>query len=189
MTGQGREAVDVLLAESFKELARKQPIEKITIKEITDKAGLIRPTFYNHFQDKYELLEWVITAQLLKPLEPLLQNGMVNEALLLLFTSIEREQEFYARACRMEGQNSFREHRKGMCQAGAATHPDGKFRRKSGGAYLADAGADRGVLCPVDVLYADPVGGVRDDDFCEGSALCLQLHDEAFDGRGFQGIL
>lgn len=107
MMGQGREAVDVLLAESFKELARKQPIEKITIKEITDKAGLIRPTFYNHFQDKYELVEWIITAQLLKPLEPLLQNGMVNEALLLLFTSIEREQEFYARACRMEGQNSF----------------------------------------------------------------------------------
>ena len=64
MTGQGREAVDALLAESFKELALRQPIEKITIKEITDKAGLIRPTFYNHFQDKYELLEWIIMTEL-----------------------------------------------------------------------------------------------------------------------------
>ena len=60
MTGQGKSAIDTLLAESFKELALKQPIEKITIKEITDKAGVIRPTFYNHFQDKYELLEWII---------------------------------------------------------------------------------------------------------------------------------
>ena len=57
MTGQGKSAIDTLLAESFKELALKQPIEKITIKEITDKAGVIRPTFYNHFQDKYDLLE------------------------------------------------------------------------------------------------------------------------------------
>ena len=53
MTGQGKSAIDTLLAESFKELALKHPIEKITIKEITDKAGVIRPTFYNHFQDKY----------------------------------------------------------------------------------------------------------------------------------------
>ena len=79
MTGQGKRSIDLLLAESFKELAVKQPIEKITIKEITDKAGVIRPTFYNHFQDKYELLEWIIKAQLLDPIEPLVQNGMVNE--------------------------------------------------------------------------------------------------------------
>ena len=51
--------VDKLLAESFKELVAVTPVEKITIKEITDKAGVIRPTFYNHFQDKYELLEWI----------------------------------------------------------------------------------------------------------------------------------
>ena len=38
MTGQGKSAIDTLLAESFKELALKHPIEKITIKEITDKA-------------------------------------------------------------------------------------------------------------------------------------------------------
>ena len=97
MTGQGKSAIDTLLAESFKELALKQPIEKITIKEITDKAGVIRPTFYNHFQDKYDLLEWIIDKELLEPVEPLIQNGMINEALVLLFSGIEREKEFYRR--------------------------------------------------------------------------------------------
>ena len=58
MNTQGANEIDVLLAESFKKLARTRPIEKITIREITDEAGVIRPTFYNHFQDKYELLEW-----------------------------------------------------------------------------------------------------------------------------------
>jgi probable dihydroxyacetone kinase regulator len=109
MTGQGKGAIDTLLAESFKELALKQPIEKITIKEITDKAGVIRPTFYNHFQDKYELLEWIILEDLLHPMEPLMQNGMVNEALILLFANIEKEKEFYMKACRLEGQNSFQQ--------------------------------------------------------------------------------
>ena len=107
MNGQGKANVDLLLAESFKELTMKQPIEKITIKEITDRAGVIRPTFYNHFQDKYELLEWIIQTQLLNPVEPLIQNGMVNEALILLFANIEKEKEFYIKASRLEGQNSF----------------------------------------------------------------------------------
>lgn len=45
MTVQGKSAIDTLLAESFKELAMQRSIEKITIKEITDKAGLSAPPF------------------------------------------------------------------------------------------------------------------------------------------------
>lgn len=107
MPGQGKGNVDVLLAESFKELVLKRPIEKITIKEITDKAGVIRPTFYNHFQDKYELLEWIIRTDLLDPMRPLIQNGLSDQALLFVFTGIQNEMEFYTRARRLEGQNSF----------------------------------------------------------------------------------
>ena len=47
MTQQGKNAIDLVLAESLIELSAKKPIDKITIKEITDKAGVIRPTFYN----------------------------------------------------------------------------------------------------------------------------------------------
>ena len=57
MNTQSKTDVDQMLAESFKDLALRMPIDKITIKQITDGAGVIRPTFYNHFQDKYELLE------------------------------------------------------------------------------------------------------------------------------------
>lgn len=107
MTGQGKKSVDYLLAESFKELVSKHPIEKITIKEITDKAGVIRPTFYNHFQDKYELLEWIIKTELITPMTPLLHKGMINQALLFFFSNIECDNEFYKKASRLEGQNSF----------------------------------------------------------------------------------
>lgn len=107
MTGQGKASVDTLLAESFKELVQQQPIEKITIKEITDKAGVIRPTFYNHFQDKYELLEWIIRTQLIDPMQMLLENGMFRQAMVLLFTRMINEKAFYMKASHLEGQNSF----------------------------------------------------------------------------------
>ena len=108
MTGQGKNAIDILLAESLKEIATKHPIEKITIKEITDKAGVIRPTFYNHFQDKFELLEWILKKDLLEPVHPLIQNGMISEAMVLLFSNIEKERAFYTREIKLEGPVSFR---------------------------------------------------------------------------------
>ena len=107
MVVQAKNDIDVLLAKSFKELVAKTPIEKITIKQITDKAGVIRPTFYNHFQDKYELLEWIIYEELLRPIQMLIENNMFEEALTLLFTNIEKDEEFYSQAVRLEGQNSF----------------------------------------------------------------------------------
>ena len=106
-SSQGTNEIDVLLAKSFKKLARSRPIEKITIREITDEAGVIRATFYNHFQDKYELLEWIIKRELIDPIEPLLDNGMLKEALILPLTTMEKDKAFYTRAVSLEGQNSF----------------------------------------------------------------------------------
>lgn len=103
---QHRTNVDKLLAESFKKLACKTPIDKITIKEITDKAGVIRPTFYNHFQDKYELLEWIIRTEILDPVIPLLQEGRLREGLIRIFTNLQEDKDFYTKVVRLEGQNS-----------------------------------------------------------------------------------
>lgn len=107
MAAQVRNEIDNLLAESFKKLAMVHPINKITIQQITDSAGVIRPTFYNHFQDKYELVEWILSEELFIPIQPLIQNKLMGEALLLVFTTIEKEKEFYKKLVKLEGQNSF----------------------------------------------------------------------------------
>lgn len=99
--------VDQRLAESFKQLVLKMPIEKITIKDITDGAGVIRPTFYNHFQDKYDLLEWIVNKELLDPLILPLQRGQLEDGLVLIFTNGLKMKKFCIRAAKMEGQNSF----------------------------------------------------------------------------------
>lgn len=99
--------IDKLLMDSFKKLVPRIPVEKITIKEITDEAGVIRPTFYNHFQDKYEVIERIVREEILMPVKPLLDNGMIQEAIFLMFTNIMKEKEFYCHLSDMEGQNSF----------------------------------------------------------------------------------
>ncbi len=104
---QHKKEVKVLLAECFKELVLEKPIEKITIKEITDRAGVIRVTFYNHFQDKYELLEWICQEEVANPVRILLFNDMEKEAVTFMFTNILKNKEFYMHAARLEGQNSF----------------------------------------------------------------------------------
>ena len=107
MAIQGKTDIDQLLAKSLKEIAVRRPVEKITIKEITDKAGVIRPTFYNHFQDKFELIEWIIRTELLEPVEPLIRNDMIIEAMVLLFTNIEKDKAFYSQLVKMEGSVKF----------------------------------------------------------------------------------
>ncbi len=109
MTGQGKNAIDLVLAESFKELGAVKPIDKITIKEITDKAGVIRPTFYNHFQDKYELMEWIVQGELIDPMMKLIMSGMVKEGVSMALKTMHESKAFYRNAIRLEGQNSFRE--------------------------------------------------------------------------------
>ena len=105
MTQQGKNAIDLVLAESLIELSAKKPIDKITIKEITDKAGVIRPTFYNHFQDKYELIEWIIKSELLEPIKPLLNAGMIFEAIVLMLNNISAKQCFLQESTKAGGRS------------------------------------------------------------------------------------
>lgn len=106
---QTKTDVEQMLMQSLKELVLVIPLEKITIKEITDKAQVIRPTFYNHFQDKYEVIERIIKDEILQPIQPLLKNDMIDESMILIFTNLQKEKEFYTKLAKTTGQNSFEE--------------------------------------------------------------------------------
>ena len=46
------------LANGMKELLVHTPVDKITVKQIVDQCDVTRPTFYRHFKDKYDLINW-----------------------------------------------------------------------------------------------------------------------------------
>lgn len=56
------------IAKALTDLLQERPIGKITIKDITDRCGINRQTFYYHFADIYDLMEWTLDRQLRKAL-------------------------------------------------------------------------------------------------------------------------
>lgn len=51
------------LADAFAALAEKTPVDKITVGRLTAACGLNRQTFYYHFQDMFDLVEWMLGKQ------------------------------------------------------------------------------------------------------------------------------
>lgn len=57
------------LEASLKELLRHKPLDKITVSDLTDHCGVNRMTFYYHFKDIYDLIEWCCVEDAKKALE------------------------------------------------------------------------------------------------------------------------
>lgn len=58
-TGPSAEQTKRALAAALKSLMAQKPLEKITIRELTDACGMRRQNFYYHFEDIYDLLKWM----------------------------------------------------------------------------------------------------------------------------------
>lgn len=48
-----------IIQETFLDILKEKPVEKITVKEICDKAEINRGTFYKHYRDCYDLIEQI----------------------------------------------------------------------------------------------------------------------------------
>lgn len=57
-----------LIADSLKKLMAEKPLNKISIRELVADCGVNRQTFYYHFQDIYDLLEWIIKKEIVSVL-------------------------------------------------------------------------------------------------------------------------
>ena len=54
---------------SLKKLLLQKPLNKITINDITEDCGVNRMTFYYHFKDIYDLVDWIMVEDAAKALE------------------------------------------------------------------------------------------------------------------------
>lgn len=97
------------LINSFIALVEEGKFNHLTIKDITKKAGVVRPTFYHYFQDKYHVFEVILDEKVFDPLQTMVELGMANEAIKMSFKYIEKHKLFFRQAFKTEGQNSFEE--------------------------------------------------------------------------------
>lgn len=96
----------LLFAKAIKSLIKTQPLDKITVTGIVFQAGKTRQTFYRHFQDKYDLVNWYFEKLVLKSFEEMRQGGSLQEALNLKFAFIEQEHAFFKEAFKSNDYNN-----------------------------------------------------------------------------------
>ncbi|MGB1252043.1 MAG: TetR/AcrR family transcriptional regulator [Candidatus Promineifilaceae bacterium] len=85
------------LAASMCTLMRKKTFNQITVQEIAEQAIINRATFYAHFEDKYDLLEYMVRGSFQTKLESKIKtcDGFTPEHLrLLMLATCEFLEEF-----------------------------------------------------------------------------------------------
>ena len=98
------------LADSIKACMKTTPVDKITVKKIVEGCGTTRQTFYRHFLDKYDLINWYFDKLVQVSFDRMGQGTTVYDGLVKKFHFILQERVFFGEAFRSDDQNSLKEH-------------------------------------------------------------------------------
>ena len=83
-----KDLTKIALDNSLRKLMAEKPLNKITISDITKDCGCNRMTFYYHFHDIYELLEWSLEQETVKVLEEKLTLAGWQDGLRAVFARL-----------------------------------------------------------------------------------------------------
>src|SRR5699024_9330005 len=97
------------LAQALKALTETLPFDKISVGNICAQCDMNRKSFYYHFKDKYDLVNWIYYTECVAALkEKNYQNGW--DLLVDLCTYFYENRSFYRKTLNVEGQNSLSEY-------------------------------------------------------------------------------
>ena len=82
------------LEQSLKNLLLKKPLTKITVGDITDDCGINRMTFYYHFKDIYDLVEWSCLEDAKRALDEKKTYDTWQQGLLQIFKAVQENKPF-----------------------------------------------------------------------------------------------
>jgi len=97
------------LARAMKELMTERPFAKISIQDICSRCGISRKSFYYHFRDKYDLVNWIFYTEFLS----LIADKEYDDGwqyLTDVCQYLDQNRRFYINALSVDGQNSFQEY-------------------------------------------------------------------------------
>lgn len=77
------------ISNAFLELSSKKSIDKITVKDIVGVCGITRQTFYYHFQDIMDVIEWSLQQKMEELLRKSLEAESMLDAIRILVSTVE----------------------------------------------------------------------------------------------------
>jgi len=97
------------LANSLKELMNEKAFEKINVGDICEKCDMNRKSFYYHFRDKYDLVNWIFDVEFITVAHTRNYKD-AWELLGAMCNFLYENRSFYRKALCIKGQNSFSDH-------------------------------------------------------------------------------
>ena len=82
------------LEQSLKNLLLQKPLTKITVGDIADDCGINRMTFYYHFKDIHDLVEWSCYEDARKALDEKKSYDTWQQGLLQIFDAVQENKPF-----------------------------------------------------------------------------------------------
>lgn len=82
------------LGAALKKVMAQKPINKITVKDLVEICGVNRQTFYYHFNDVYDLLEWVFEEDANRVLPKEVKYDNWQEDVMIFFDYLKNNSAF-----------------------------------------------------------------------------------------------
>ena len=164
------------LAMALKDLMREEPFSKITITDICKKCQMNRKSFYYHFKDKYDLVNWIYDTEFIEAV-----SNKDYHSIWEFFVDICRyfsdNRAFYQAALDIEGQNSFSEHFKDFLEPVLEAYLKDAFHGKKLRQFQIDFYVD-GFTCAIErwLKNTDPISP---EDFVEGIRACILISQDS----------
>ncbi len=95
------------IARSFEVLLTAKNFDDITVMNIVEASGTSKATFYRHFKDKYDILDYGIKNGIDSFFEPYLKGNSLQTAHFDFQEYLYSKKEFFYKAMKTEGPNSF----------------------------------------------------------------------------------
>ncbi len=94
---------------ALRALLREKPLDQIRVRELTERCGLRRQSFYYHFKDVYDLFAWSGQRERALLLERAAECLTWQQALLVLLARMAEERVFYRAVLDRDGQEGLGE--------------------------------------------------------------------------------
>lgn len=86
-----------VIAETFFAMAQKKDIDKITVTALIKECDISRQTFYYHFQDIVDVIEWIIHRETQQLIDSSLKAETPKMALRIFVASLNEKHEMVVR--------------------------------------------------------------------------------------------
>lgn len=97
-----------ILASAMKGLMNQEPFAKISVGDICQRCQMNRKSFYYHFRDKYDLVNWIFQSEFLEAVQRRSYDSawsLIQELCVYFYEN----RAFYHNALSVQGQNSFQD--------------------------------------------------------------------------------